>query len=250
MHPFGKYDFAPDIHFLIRNTLLEAGRIREVSFDVNVLRAEIENRMKIFMEFVLWMIMKLNKSESTPLGDKKKRCRSKEFMDWKKAVEEAAEEIETRGISAKTVDICVRKPKELLGTHAYLRKYPTQNIKSLEFDKDKGKVDVYYWQKDWTNKGKKAEIGVIDLLWRFVGFDLRKCAVQCSGDYRSDRNMTRHEKYEVYKEAREQYDRDITEAMRQEMRDRKATTDGGVSGKVNEISPPCDSHLPNIKEFM
>jgi hypothetical protein len=34
------------------------------------------------------------------------------------------------------------------------------------------------------------------------------------------------------------------------MRDRHATTDGGSFGKVNEISPTCDPHLPNIKEFM
>jgi len=224
MHPFGKYDLAPDVHFLIRNTVLEAGDIRELSFDVNTLRKDVGDNMKIFKEFVLWMIMRLNKADSTSVDGKKKKCRATAYVNWKMRVEKAAEEIETRGISAKTVDIRVREPNELLGTHVYLRKYPTQNIKRVEFDKDKGMVDVYYWQKDWTKDGRKAEIGVIDLAWRLVGFDLRKCGVQCSGDYRSDRNMTRKEKLEAYEDAKEQILRNRIEAMRQEIR-RQATVD-------------------------
>ena len=237
MHPCNKYDLAPDIHFLIRKTVVKDGVIEEVPFDIVRLKQAVECKMKRFVEVALMMI-------DHWYGG----CRASAFENWEEKVLEEMKKLQVNGIPVETVDIQVREPRQLLSTHKYLRRYPTENISSLYFNKKTGVAKVWYWNKD--GEKEPAEYGLLDLLWRCVGFDGRKFGVRYSGDYQSTKLKKRVDKLEEHKEVKDKSPRDSIATLKQEMRDRHATIDGGSSGKVSEILPSADLCHPNIKEFV
>jgi hypothetical protein len=237
LHPCNKWDMAPDIHFLIRRTVLDKGVVRELPFDADVLRKAVEGKMKLFVKVARRIIKSW-----------KGKCRATAFQKWKKDVREAEKTINETGILAETVDIQVREPRQLLSTHRYLRRYPMENIYSMYFKKEEGKVHVTYWDKDGEND--KAEHGVLDFLWRLVGFDGRKFGVKYNGDYSSSKVMKRFEKMEAHEDACGKSITDSTDAMGQEMIDRHATIDGGLLEKIRKLLPADNSHVSNIKDVM
>lgn len=237
LHPCNKWDMAPDIHFLIRRTVLDKGVVRELPFDADVLRKAVEGKMKLFVKVARRIIKSW-----------KGKCRATAFQKWKKDAREVEKTINETGILAETVDIQVREPRQLLSTHKYLRRYPMENVYSMYFKKEEGKVHVTYWDKD--GKNDKAEHGVLDFLWRLVGFDGRKFGVKYNGDYSSSKVMKRFEKMEAHEDACGKSITDSTETMRQEMRARHATIDGGLL----ERSAKCNQRqiliVPYIKEVL
>ena len=74
-----------------------------------------------------------------------------------------------------------------------------ENVQSLFLNPKTGFVDVWYHGKNRP----KAQFGIVDLLWRFVGLDGRSLGVQYSGAYRSGRGMKRDLKVDALYRARE-----------------------------------------------
>ena len=180
LHPFNKWDDAPDVHLLICQVAQDkkSKKYVEVSFDVQAILRELEGRMKTFAEFAVWAGKHWNNG-----------CRSTEFKQWRKKVKQAAATVQSMGIPAKTVDIKLVPASELLGVHCYLRRQPMENVETLFLDRKTGIVNVRYYKKK-----QPAQFGIIDLLWRFVGFDGRNSGVQYTGAYRSGRDLKRSEK--------------------------------------------------------
>ena len=189
MHPFNKWDSAPDVHFLVcRKTQDKSGRVVEVSFDARALRLELESRMRTFAGFAVWAVKRWNGG-----------CRAAEFKRWRRDLLAAAEAVRVSGIPEASVDVRLVPVPELLNTHSYLRRQPMENVQKLCLSPKAGTVAVGYWG------GRSARFGVAELLWRFVGFDGRGLGVQYSGAYRSGRGLKRNRKVDdLYREREEQ----------------------------------------------
>lgn len=185
MHPFNKFDDAPDVHFLVcQKTLDEEGRAVDVSFDTASLRQEVEARMRCFADFVEWAVKRWNGG-----------CRATEFKRWRKEVLAGIKEIRAEGIPCESVAVSLVPVPELLDTHCYIRRQPMENVKNLFVDNETGRVTVRYY------RAGTADFGVVDLLWRLVGFDGRSLGVQYGGAYRSTRGLKRDRKVDALYEA-------------------------------------------------
>jgi hypothetical protein len=214
MHPCNRYDLAPDLHFLIRKTVVKDGVIEEVPFDIVSLKQAVETQIKEFMDVALKMI-------DHWYGG----CRAKAFENWENKVWEEMKKIQLNGIPVETVDIQVREPRQLLGTHKYLRRYPTENISSLYFNKKTGVAKVWCWNRD--GEKEPAEYGLFDLLWRCVGFDGRKFGVRYSGDYKSTKLKKRVDKLETHGDVMKKSCRDLYERWEQEILEEDPSEDWG-----------------------
>jgi hypothetical protein len=221
MHPCNKFDNAPDVHFLIcrlgRNQ--ETGKLVNVEADEQTIRCELEARMRVFAEFVAWAVKRWNGG-----------CRATEFKDWRRDVLKGVASVIKTGIAPETVDVQLRPVVELLGTHRYLRRQPMENIKSLFHHRDTGMVDVRY------RDGKRASFSLIDLLWRFVGFDGRGLGVQYTGAYRSVRGAKRNLKIDAMYRARELMQDDQKNMLR-------GRTDGAENDGIQKNSSSCGQCL-------
>ena len=186
MHPIGKFDDAPDVHFLVcewgRDKM--TGQVVRVQIDAEAVRRSLEQKLKIFSDFLTWVLKRWNGG-----------FRATEFKEWRREVLKGIAEVKASGIHPATVDVVPVCVPELLGRHSYLRRMPMQNVKSLYFKKDTGVVDVGY------HGGKKVTQGLIELLWRFVGYDCRGSGVRYSGAYRSGGGLSRDQKVDaMYRE--------------------------------------------------
>jgi hypothetical protein len=182
LHPCNKWDNAPDVHLLICKWGWDkaSGKRVEVAFDALAVHRAVEAGMRLLAEFVMWTVKRWNNG-----------CRATAFRNWRRDVLEACAEVIKTGISGETVDVVLVPVAQLLNVHCYLRRQPMENVKSLFLHRDKGMADVYYWD------GKRASFSLIDLLWRFVGFDGRGLGVQYSGAYRSVRGAKRDQKVDA-----------------------------------------------------
>jgi hypothetical protein len=213
LHPFNKYGPSPDMHFLIRGRSLEGGSIRPLSFNQKDLLDAVEVKMHIFLEFVNLLIRELNKIKNRTFRSSNTSWSEETFRDWRKSVKEAEKTFKTKGIPTQAVDIQIRKEEDLLGTQAYLRKYPYEYIKEMSFDKRRGKVCIWYWSRKGTER-KPVVVGLIDFLFRLTGFDNRRYGVLRKGDYRSTKGNNMYKKLRAYDDASEKSITDTTEAMR------------------------------------
>jgi hypothetical protein len=193
LHPFNKWDFAPDVHSLVcrRGKDRSSEMAVDVAFDAEAIRRAVEVKMKAFIEFVIWAIKKWNDGN-----------RSTEFKAWRKAVLEGAKVVLRDGIETAVVEAVQVPMGGLLGTHCYLRRRPMENVQKVYFDTAKGLVTVSY------HGGEKAKFGIVDFLWRFVGFDGRGFGVRYGGAYLSTRIAKRGDKIEAVKEG-EQAQREV-----------------------------------------
>jgi hypothetical protein len=190
-----------------------------VEADEQTIRCELEARMRVFAEFVAWAVKRWNGG-----------CRATEFKDWRRDVLKGVASVIKTGIAPETVDVQLRPVVELLGTHRYLRRQPMENIKSLFHHRDTGMVDVRY------RDGKRASFSLIDLLWRFVGFDGRGLGVQYTGAYRSVRGAKRNLKIDAMYRARELMQDDQKNMLR-------GRTDGAENDGIQKNSSSCGQCL-------
>lgn len=181
MHPVNKFDDAPDVHFLVcQKTLDKEGRVVDVAFNADSLRREVEARIRDFADFVEWAVKRWNGG-----------CRATEFKRWRRNLRAGIKEIRANGIPSESVDVRLVPVAELLSTHCYIRRQPMENVKSLFVEYKTGVVTVHYF------RGGSAPFGIVDLLWRFVGFDGRSLGVRYGGAYRSARGLKRDRKVDA-----------------------------------------------------
>ena len=200
LHPFNKWDSAPDFHDLVCVQANEkgSGKVVKVELDDGAICREVECRMRLLGEFVRWAIKHWNKGE-----------RSTEFKNWKKEVLKGIEVVRKSGIAPKTVDIKLRSVKELLGTHSYLRRQPMENVEKFYPNMKTGIVTVKYYGEQ-----RAAPFGIIDLLWRFVGFDGRGYGVQYTGAYRSGVDLKRADKMDGFYRERDELQGSVIDDFR------------------------------------
>ena len=209
LHPFNKWDSAPDFHALVctQGTEKGSGEAAKVTLDAGRICREVESRMRLLGEFVRWAIKHWNMGE-----------RSTEFRIWKMEVLKGIDVVKKSGIAPETVDIRHRSIRELLGTHCYLRRQPMENADKFFPNMTTGIVTVQYYGEKRT-----APFGIIDLLWRFGGFDGRGYGVQYTGNYRSGVDMKRVDKMDGYYRHRDE----SLEAVIDEFRSGRKNSDSG-----------------------
>ena len=205
LHPFNKWDSAPDFHALVcpQGNEKGSGKAVEVKLDAGLICREVESRMRLLGEFVRWAIKHWNMGE-----------RSTAFRNWKKQVLNGIEVVGKSGIAQETVDIRLRSIEELLGTHCYLRRQPMENTEKFFPNMKKGIVIVKYYGEQ-----RAAPFGIIDLLWRFVGFDGRGYGVQYTGNYRSGVDMKRADKMDGYYRTRDESLETVIDEFRSRRKD-------------------------------